>query len=443
MTLPAPCTANFFQHFCDHLPDKWQRDRGSLRPAQVLYTVMMVATRQNHGYRLVLDDLKRFVAHELGWENVPTPSSFCEARRKLSVNQCREALAFIREKCDALKKRRRVLYGEYRLVAVDMTKLALPAYADVRREFGCPKDAKGQTAAAPQATLTVLWDISTNTPIDWRLEKVYSSERFAAHDLLSHIGTNDVLIADRGYPSRQFLLEIAEKGAHYLIRMPSGNAGSFCEVREFAQDDHAWDRIIHLSTDNKKSCTTTVAVRLIKIRLPSGQTAVFATNFLNKREHRRRSLGDLYCYRWDIETAFREMKVWYGLENFSARFAAGIHQEVAAIMIFMQLTAELEAQALDYHDVEMKKVAHENNPTVPEIRFNRRYLCVCVGYLMVAASEGQEKFDDMYAHAMKQLWRSRQKKKPGRRFPRIAKSPNSKWKRSTYNTKTKPKKLAE
>jgi hypothetical protein len=62
---------------------------------------------------------------------------------------------------------------------------------------------------------------------------------------------------------------------------------------------------------------------------------------------------------------------------------------------------------------------------------------------MAAAAEGQQKFDEMYAYAMRQLWRYRQKKKPGRTFPRIAKSPNSKWKRSTYNTKAKAKKLAE
>ena len=134
------------------------------------------------------------------------------------------------------------------------------------------------------------------------------------------------------------------------------------------------------------------------------------------------------------------MKVWHGLENFSARYAEGIHQEVSALMIFMQLTAELEAQALDYHDVEAEKQTEENHPVVPEIRFNRRYLCVCVGYLMTAVAEGPEKFNEMYAYAMSQLWRYRQKRKPGRIFQRIAKSPNSKWKRSTYNTKAKAKK---
>ena len=216
MTILAQCIPKFFHHLTSHLPPLWQRDCGTFRPAQVLFTLMMLASRQNQGYKLVIDELKRSVGHELGWENTPSASSFCEARRKLSVDQCRDALSFIRTKCTALKRRKRVIYGDYRLLAVDMTKLALPAYEDVRSIFGCPKDAKRRTAAAPQGTLTVLWDVSTNTPIDWTLEKVYSSERLAAQGFMHHLGARDLLIADRGYPSRQFFSDVAEQAARVV-----------------------------------------------------------------------------------------------------------------------------------------------------------------------------------------------------------------------------------
>jgi hypothetical protein len=96
---------------------------------------------------------------------------------------------------------------------------------------------------------------------------------------------------------------------------------------------------------------------------------------------------------------------------------------------------------LDYHDVETKKSVTENHPLVPEFRFNPRYLCVCVGYLMAAAAEDPAKLAEMYDYAMSQLWRYRQRRRPGRTFESIAKSPNSKWKRSTYNTKAKINKI--
>ena len=299
--------------------------------------------------------------------------------------------------------------------------------------FKSPKDSKKRSAKAPQATLTVLWDIGTNSPVDWRLEACYSSERFAAYDMIEQLGKYDLILADRGYPSRRMFFDIDKRGAKYLIRMPLGKAGGFREVREFSLDNMRWDSEILLHDNRLRKGDPTMRVRLIKYRLPTGEIAVFATNLLSVTDHPAAALCALYCHRWDLETAFREMKVWHGLENFNARFADGIHQEVTALMIFMVLTAELEHQARIYHDVAIKEipagVAEE-----PEIRFNRRLITECVGYLLIAAAFGTQAIESEYVRCMKAIWKFRQKKKSGRKFQRVAKSANSKWKRTTYNT---------
>lgn len=150
-----------------------------------------------------------------------------------------------------------------------------------------------------------IWDVSTNTPIDWRLEKVYASERFAAYDLAQSLGISDLLIADRGYPSRRMLKQLSDQGTAYLIRMPGGDkAGGFLEVRAFRNDGSAWDREIWLRETNVRKGDRTIRVRLMKRRLDNGDVAVFATNLFGSRTHRRKALCDLYCYRWDIETAY-------------------------------------------------------------------------------------------------------------------------------------------
>lgn len=177
-----------------------------------------------------------------------------------------------------------------------------------------------------------------------------------------------------------------------------------------------------------------MAVRLMKRRLDNGNVAVFITNLLSSRQHRRRALCDLYCYRWDIETSFKEMKCWHGLENFRARYAEGIHQEVAALMTFMTLTAELEYLARKHHQIEQKE-APVDAPHEPTIRFNRKRIAEYVGDLLIAAARGKEALEKEFAYSMCMLWRYRQKRKPGRKFDRVAKSSNSKWKRTTYNTK--------
>ena len=105
---------------------------------------------------------------------------------------------------------------------------------------------------------------------------------------------------------------------------------------------NAWDSTILIHVDRKRTGPPTLSVRLVKKVLPSGEIAVFSTNLFSISVHTADAISDLYCYRWDIETAFREMKVWHGLENFHAGFADGIRQEVTALMIYMLLTAELE-----------------------------------------------------------------------------------------------------
>ena len=408
---------------------------------------MTMSVSGTHGYRQVLEYLKRTVGERLGWDRTPFPSSLSEARRKLTPEVCKEAFIQTRARSTLSAGASRVHYRGYRLVAVDMTTLSLPVCAVVEKAFQSPVDSKKRKAKAPKATLTALWDVSTNTPLDWKLEQCYASERFATYELITQLGAKDILIADRGHSSRRMFVDIQQRGAAYLIRMPLGKAGGFKEARAFAQDATAWDSTVLLHVDKKRTGKPTLPVRLVKKLLPSGEIGVFATNLLSVTDHPAAAICDLYCYRWDIETAFREMKVWHGLENFHARFANGIHQEVTALMIFMLLTAELEHQAKVHHQAAIANAGAtiaadqpvvSNGVNSSAIRFNRRLIAECVGHLLIAATHGDAAFNAEYANCMHELWKFRQKKRPGRSFPRIAKSPNSKWKRTTYNTKKKP-----
>ena len=439
MDISDSSIAQLFQRLTDLLPEKWQRKRGSLGPVQVLFSIMHMAASARTNYHETLDYLKRTIGEQLEWECEPCASSLSEARRKLSKDECLLAFRESKKFCAGLKNTPKVTYKDYRITAIDMTKLALPAYKSIVSEFGCPKDRKGNDAPAPQGTLTAIWDVSTNTPIDWRLEKVYASERFASYDLVTCLGSSDLLITDRGYPSRRFLKQLSDQGTAYLIRMPGGKTGGFTEVREFKNDTSAWDREIWLRETNKRSDERTIRVRLMKRRLDNGEIAVFATNLYGSRTHHRRALCDLYCYRWDIETSFKEMKIWHGLENFNARYAEGIHQEVAGLMLFMLLTGEMEAQARGYHQVDLVETS-TGDIKEPEYRFNRKIIASTVAYLLVAAAEGPDAIKAEFEYCMKRLWRYRQKRKPGRKFPRAAKDPNSKYKKSTYNANKNTKK---
>jgi hypothetical protein len=250
--------------------------------------------------------------------------------------------------------------------------------------------------------------------------------------MIQGLGAQDLLLADRGYPSRRMFLDLGEKGAFFLIRAPLGTRGGFRELRDFSLDEAREDEDIFLHEDRGRTGEPTLRVRAIKMRLANGEVAVFVTNLFDRHAHPLAALCALYPKRWNLETAFREMKVWHGLEQFHAKTPEGIHQEVSALMIFMLLSAELEHQARAVHAAEMAEAKDTDHG---EIRFNRKVIAESVAHLLAAAVNGPAAIQAEYDYCIKEIWKFRQRIRPGRSFPRMAKSPNSKWKRTTYNTK--------
>ena len=124
----------------------------------------------------------------------------------------------------------------------------------------------------------------------------------------------------------------------------------------------------------------------------------------------------MYTRRWTIETAFREMKVFHALEDFSAGYPDGIYQEIAAIQIFLLLTADLEAMARAH-----AQQVETDSPT--DIRFNRLMIADTVIMLLRATARSPEEAHAILPDLLEGIWKSRSKPRPGRAFPRIRKRP--------------------
>ena len=88
---------------------------------------MCMAAGTGGSYQKVLDDLKRDIGDKLGWEDEPYPFSLSEARRKLSKGLCLQAFTETRSLCAGLINQPKVHYKDRRVLAIDMTRLALPA----------------------------------------------------------------------------------------------------------------------------------------------------------------------------------------------------------------------------------------------------------------------------------------------------------------------------
>jgi len=294
------------------------------------------------GYESTLNEMKVRLGTELGWirkRDVPSPSALSQARLKLDATMCASLVSDIYAMCTSARSGASLGYGGFRLLAVDGTKLALPAYQVMQDHFGCPSQGVGRELAGPQASLTVLWDVGANQPVNWRLGPYKVSERVHAYDLIGGVGNGDLVLGDRGFPSRRWLTRLWRQRAQVLVRMRTTGGGVMREVAAFLASQETdlvttmqgWDE--HTEQANPE---LSLPIRLIRVVLPDGSSAIYLTTLTDIERHPSSAILELYAQRWRIETAFREMKIWHGLERFHSRRVDGIAQEVAAIMIFQR-----------------------------------------------------------------------------------------------------------
>jgi hypothetical protein len=436
--------AQVFRQLPALLPGHWRRRRGRLGPPQVVLSLMVMTVLGTKGYERTLDEMKRQLGRVLGWrpsDDVPSASALCQARRKLDAKACAELVSQVYALCTTARSCAAIGYGGFRLLAMDGTKLPLPAYAALVAHFGCPTQGEGKELSGPQASLTILWDVGANQPVAWRVGPYLVSEQAHALELVSALGAGDLLLGDRNFPSRRLLTLVRQRGAQVLMRVRSGSTGTLREVAAFLASG-ATDSVVDLESrdehDQPDPTEPALKIRLLRAVLPDGSSAVYLTSLTDAQQHPAQALIDLYAQRWRIETAFREMKIWHGLERFHARHVDGIAQEITAIMIFQLLASELEAQVRkQYPDAQPPPDPSDSTPRTlqrPNIRFNRRIVADSAINLVFSAASGQD-LAEAFTYELYRIWRYRQKFRPGRSFPRRRKSPPRGWK--TRGTKGK------
>lgn len=429
MSIDHP-SAEIFSRVLTVVPAYWQRRRGSLGPPQVLTTLMGMSVLGSHAYARTLRDLKGRTIDVLG-RTVRSASgqAFSQARRKLSSERCREVVEEVRLLCTTARAQAAIGYGGFRLLAIDGTKLALPAYKVFRDHFGCPV----QSPRGPQASFTLLWDVGASQPVDWLVGPYQVCERVHAQTLVVKLGPEDLVLGDQNFASRRLLFALHERKANWLMRVRSGGSASLAEVCAFVASglrEQSTTLVQRNSAGAPRPGSPLVAVRLLRMDLADGTVAVFITNLLNTLRHPAQALIDLYAARWRIETAFRELKIWHGLERFHARYVDGIAQEIAALMLFQLLTSELEAQARIHPLAHIAPVEPKGEPAhlrKAELRFNRAMVADCAVDLLYAAAWGNDRLRETFKDCLSDIWRTRQMVRPRRSFPRERKSPSRGW----------------
>ena len=173
-------------------------------------------------------------------------------------------------------------------------------------------------------------------------------ERAMLIEALEHLGPNDVLVLDRGYPASWLIQFLIERGIRFVIRCD--NDSGWAAVRSFmrSNDMDTQTTLSPPSPDDARAwdCACVApTVRLVKSITPQGKVRVMVTN-LTPEQVPTAGFAELYHQRWRIEEAYKRLKHVLHLESVSGLSQQALIIDVAAKVLadnlasLMCLTAE-------------------------------------------------------------------------------------------------------
>jgi Insertion element 4 transposase N-terminal/Transposase DDE domain len=266
----------------------------------------------------------------------PTPGALAQARRRAGAAPLRWLFDLLRGPA-AAPHGRGTWWRGLLVCAVDGTTLTVPDSAANLARFTRGGGNHGGTGY-PQVRLLALVACGTRTLIDAVFGPTASGETTYAPGLLRSLHQGMVVLLDRNFAAAGLIAAIARTKADVLVRVKTGRK---LPVLARYPDGSAL------------SLLGTTQVRVIDAQITIAtragrRTGIYrlATTLLDHHRYPAAELIRLYHQRWEIETAYLEIKsTILGGRVLRARTPAGIDQEIYALLVIYQTLRTAMADA--------------------------------------------------------------------------------------------------
>jgi len=288
--------------------------RSSIRqrdlPAHVVvYYVIALALYMHSSYREVL----RCLLEGLQWLQDPSAALRVAGRSGISQARTRlgsEPLRLLHDEIVgpiALPETKGAWYRRWRLVSLDGSSFDVADERGNAAAFGRPAASRG-AAAFPQVRLVALVENGTHVLFGSQISGCGTGEVTLARSVLPALRKGMLCLADRGFFGFALYAQAHATGAELLWRLKK-NLRLPCEER---LADGSYLSTVYPSEKDRRQRTNGARVRVIEYRLEGVAEAEplyrLATSILGPEEAPAAELAALYHERWEIETAFDELK---------------------------------------------------------------------------------------------------------------------------------------
>ena len=275
----------------------------------VIYYVIALALYMQSSYREVL----RCLLEGVQWLLEPSVrirvagnSGISQARTRLGWEPLRQLHDEI-VKPIAVQATKGAWYRGWRLVSLDGSTLDVADERSNDEAFGRPGASRG-ASAYPQIRFVSLAEIGTHVLFGTQMAGCTTSEIALSRTVLPHLKRAMLCLADRNFFGFQMWMQATATGADLLWRVKK----NMRLVSEKRMPDGSYLSRIFASERDWRHKTNGVTVRVIDYRLDGVVDAEpvyrLVTTILDHEKAPAIELAALYHERWEIETAFDELK---------------------------------------------------------------------------------------------------------------------------------------
>ena len=285
-----------------------QRHR-SLPARVVAYFAIAMALYAEGSYEDVFAQLTDGLSWSSRWSESFTPpskSAIFQARARLGAAPLKALFARVARPLASPGSKGAFLAGR-RLVAIDGTCLDVADTTENTLAFGRPGVNKGEQAAFPQARVVALAECGTHAIFDAVIGPYSTSEIELSRALVARLEPGMLLLADRGFYGFKLWTAAASTGADLCWRAKSNLLPRHVETLT----DGSWLAEV-TPGGNEGRYATPVRLRVVDYTVDDGRNNVeeyrLLTTILDPEAAPASSLAAAYAERWEIESAFDELK---------------------------------------------------------------------------------------------------------------------------------------
>jgi len=273
-----------------------------------------------------------------------TKGAFSQSRAKLKPDAFLE-LVDVASK-EFYEKFEWLAYHGHRILAADGSRLAnLPNHPTVKEEFGSIGFGPHADVEKSAAILSLLYDVANYITLDAQITGYNGSEKELLLRHLEKVNPGDILILDRGYPSKFLFSLLQSRGIHFCMRMKDM---AWQEVADFSMREQLDKEVVFKIppkqmrefSEQYPGLPTEIKCRLIKFTLENGTEEILCTSLLDTEKYLYEDFKEMYHLRWGVEEGgYKMLKVRVNVEAFSGKTAIAVKQDIFAKVFMMTLCA--------------------------------------------------------------------------------------------------------